>query len=237
MAYARRRYRRFRRRLRRRMYPRRRSGYRSSNRTMVIPRGPVARRAIVRMKYIQAFQIDPGLAGATAYRYFRCNGIHDPDYTGIGHQPLGHDIYETLYRHYTVLGSRCSVTFVPTDAAASPGTIVCGLRVDNNTTSASTDVTTLCEQPGTSYRVVTDSDNGGKITLSKNFSSKKFFGVTNLLARHGMGANFGSNPDSQAFFQAFCAPVDPLQDSGVVNCYVTLSYVVMLTEPLDLLQS
>lgn len=41
--------------------------------------------------------------GFNGYRLFRMNSIYDPDYTGVGHQPLGRDLWASMYDYYAVI--------------------------------------------------------------------------------------------------------------------------------------
>lgn len=49
---------------------------------------------------------------------FRANSIYDPDYTGVGHQPMGHDTLELLYGRYTVVGSAITVRLTNRNSTA-----------------------------------------------------------------------------------------------------------------------
>lgn len=216
---------------------RHRPGYRRRRRDIArVPRGPMSRSTIVKMRYCDQISLDPAIAGVPAYHYFRCISIHDPDQTGTGHQPLGHDQWAQFYKHYTVLGSKLTCTFVPSGAGALQDSVVAFIRLDKDTTTQP-NPTDLTESRDTVYRVVTDSDNGGKVTLSKNFSSKRFFGYNVYKTRDGTGSNFGSDPNRGAYFQIGAFSLSPTQNASVVLCYVTIQYIVQLTEPVDLAQS
>jgi len=70
--------------------------------------GPLAMRQIVKLRYAEDVNISAGIA-LGSYD-FRANSIFDPNLTGIGHQPLGHDQWAVFYDHYVVLGARIKVT-------------------------------------------------------------------------------------------------------------------------------
>ena len=69
---------------------------------------PVAQRTIVKMKYSEVVsgQYSPGIS---IYR-FNLNSIFDPNRTGIGHQPYGHDTFQTLYNRYRVINCKYIVS-------------------------------------------------------------------------------------------------------------------------------
>lgn len=221
---------------RRRVTRRRRRAFNS----VTIPRGPVAQRTIVRMRYCTPIQLNAGVGGSVNYHRFRANSIYDPDFTGVGHQPYGHDTYATLYNHYVVLGSKINVTFVPAGNNSASETSVVGIKTDDDTTALPANVDAIAEASNTVYRVVTDSDNFGKVSLRRTYSPSRFFGIPkNNVKQKGntLMTNFGSNPSDEVYFTLYTAPVDPLMDAGTINCWVTISYMVMCIEPKDIVQS
>jgi len=216
----------------RRRFRRRRGAFN----TVRIARSPIARRTIVKMRYCDRLPILPGTSGiATSYQY-RANSAHDPDYTGIGHQPLGYDEWSTFYDRYTVLGSKITVTVVPTGASGSADTCICNLRVSEDTTTTG-NMTELTEQGDTRYTIVTDSDNNGKVTLRKKFSPKRFFGVNKVMDNDDLSAPIGANPVKEAYYTFSIASLSTATSAAVVHCYVTIEYIVAFTSPKPIGQS
>ena len=62
------------------------------------------------LSYCDTKTLDPG-TGAT-YHEFHANDIFDPDSTGVGHQPMFHDKFQTWYNKYRVLGFSYQVSFL-----------------------------------------------------------------------------------------------------------------------------
>lgn len=64
------------------------------------------------------------LTASTTFQYnvFRLNSMYDPDYTGIGGQPMGFDQLAALYNKFTVYG--CKVRISCSQAGAVPTTVV-----------------------------------------------------------------------------------------------------------------
>ena len=104
------------------------------------------------LRYSQTVTINPGIGTCGVYK-FRANSIFDPDYTGIGHQPYGHDNLESIYQHYTVDSSTITVT--PTVGVAG----VWGIQVDDNANFSTTGFDRAIETQATSV-CVTGSTNG-----------------------------------------------------------------------------
>lgn len=201
---------------------------------MIVSRNPVARQAIVTMRYCTAFQLDPGAAGIRAFRKMSCVSIYDPDVTGTGHQPHGHDTYQLLYNHYKVLGSKCTAIFSPAGNQAGPGTMVCAIKLDDDLAEPPSDIQNVIEGPDCVYDVASNADAGRNvIRLTKTFSPVKFLGVSKEQWRSAASANFGQNPTEQAYFNIFAAPVNNTVDADPVNVQLEISYIVLLSEPKD----
>lgn len=67
---------------------------------------PIPQRTILKMKYADNFELNAG----NAYSYqFNLNSIFDPNRTGTGHQPYGHDQMALLYNRYRVINCSYSV--------------------------------------------------------------------------------------------------------------------------------
>lgn len=63
---------------------------------------------------------------------FRINSIYDPDYSGVGGQPMGRDLLASIYAYYRVLQTDIKTTLVqrtPSPGAASTEGVLCGLTV------------------------------------------------------------------------------------------------------------
>lgn len=71
-------------------------------------------RFVTRLTYYDTCALDPAANSLTtlngAIYQFRANSVYDPDYTGIGHQPMYFDNFASLYTKYRVLSSKITVT-------------------------------------------------------------------------------------------------------------------------------
>ena len=190
---------------------------------------------MVKLKYVDTVKVNAGASAPNSY-VFRANSIQDPDQTGTGHQPLGHDQWAPFYDHYTVVGAKITVRFMSILETAQGNAVVGILLKDNATVIV--DPLTIMEETGSGYKVVTNADAKGTCMVSKGFSSKRFFGLQSIRDnRQLVGAAFGSNPTEEAYFHIYSAPIDPAVDPGVVDCVVTIEYTVLLTERKSLARS
>lgn len=91
--------------------------YKKSNSTTLVNKAlhPIPSRFITKMKYADFVTTD-----TNGHFYFNLNSVFDPNRTGIGHQPYGHDTLATLYNRYRVIaaGFRIQQTGVGGQATA-----------------------------------------------------------------------------------------------------------------------
>lgn len=140
----------------------------------------------VTMKYCEAINDSSAITNSGVYQ-FRGNSIFDPNFTGVGHQPLGHDTYEQLYRRYTVLGSSITVHFINTDA--DPVTVAVAPKY--NSVAGSVIEQLIEDENGRSLTVsATGSDDSG-VLRSPYIASRDILGAAEA---ESVSTFFGSNP-------------------------------------------
>lgn len=127
------------------------------------------------LTYVQEATVDGAAAGAATTVVFRLNGMYDPDYTGVGHQPLGFDQMMGLYYKYIVTGCRYEVIISSTNVTAT-NTCVVGVSIQNAVTT-SIAWTEYAEQPGTKFQLL--EGRGGNVTRVK------FIGYVDIAKNHG----------------------------------------------------
>lgn len=182
---------------------------------------PAQAQAILR--YNTTIQLDPTI-GVPDSHLFRANGLQDPDFTGIGHQPYGHDTYQTIYNHYQVV----SATITITPLENFDGMIGCCLTDDS---SVSGDFDTIKELKGTRMRAM--GANGVPTKLVNYFNVNQNFDIP---FQKSTSASFGANPSEDMIFHVWaCAKNASSTDSVSLN--IAISYVVKMWELRDLGQS
>jgi len=82
----------------------------------------IAPRYITKLKYADRLITGSSGTGISSNYAINLNSIFDPDRTGTGHQPLGHDQLELLYNRYRVFAVSWRVEFPPVGAAGSAAT-------------------------------------------------------------------------------------------------------------------
>lgn len=191
---------------------------------------PFPTAQIVKMRYCETIEIDPGTASATAY-YFRANSIFDPNQSGTGHQPYGHDTFATMYNHYQVVKARLHCVFLPFNNDIS-GSAQCGVSVEDGSSTLTT-FDTVRESKGCKSGVLAYGQ--GKLALSVGYNSAVHFPAGTPQATT---ADFGANPSEVAYFKIFAQAVSPaFQDPGRIPIIVTIDYTVKVWELKYLTQS
>ncbi len=87
---------------------------------------PFAVRRNQKLMYTQNGVLTSGAAGVFgAEADFRINGMFDPDFTGVGHQPYGFDQLALIYKKYKVNGVLFDITFTdPSTDGMSTGVML-----------------------------------------------------------------------------------------------------------------
>lgn len=93
------------------------------------PLGNFPNTKTVALRYVENITLDGG-SGSTAVNVFRVNSIYDPNYTGVGHQPMFRDNYAAIYEDYRVNYSTITM-------------VALGTHVVNTTTAETTAGTTV----------------------------------------------------------------------------------------------
>lgn len=173
--------------------------------------------------------------GIMSSHLFRCGSINDPDYSGIGHRPMGRDTYAALYNHYIVKSCRIRVRILDEagDTSVNPPAFV-GLHLTDEKSPEYTSATAYIESNKGQVKLI--NQTGGYPTLWGSYSAKKFFNITDLKDNFDrLGAKFGSEPAEHAYFQIFIQALG----TGTCSCRadVTIEYVVEVSEPKEVGQS
>lgn len=198
--------------------------------------GGFPKQKIVKLRYNETIQLNAPLAGVGAY-VVSANSLYDPNTTGVGHQPMGYDLWATVYNHYTVIGSRIRATFALSGATSA--SLALGVCLDDDGGISGMNPSKLIERGDSTYRIVNDSYSQSRpMNITKGFSAKKWFGISNIkdnMTR--VGANFGTSPSDSAHFVMWLASTTGGDDPAVCTITYTVEYLAFLSEPRDMDQS
>jgi hypothetical protein len=167
-----------------------------------------------------------GLGNMASYQ-FRVNSIFDPNYTGTGHQPLGHDQWATFYNRYRVRKMTYRITF--TNFSGSEESEVALEMRPNSTIGTSYD--TVREGPLCVYKSIlgiAGSNNAIRETTGVcDIAKIRGIDPRRVLLESDFQAVFGNNPPIECFLNIAMQNQD-------VGTAVTIRVRVDLTYHVDL---
>lgn len=161
---------------------------------------------------------------------FRLNSIYDPDLSGSGHQPQGHDQWALLYNRYRV--DSCSVV-IRTQSISTHGNILCMLP--NNSTATITDIYQFMESPLSRPIPV---GTATAVTIAKHFDLKVLNGVSQVMYNTDdrFQSFFSASPTENLILHIGCWEIGS-QGAVGMSYNVTLTYYITIFDPLTLASS
>lgn len=201
--------------------------------------GGFPRSIRTKLRYISSSQVDES-SGALGSWVFSANGLYDPDVTGIGHQPLGYDVFAQVYSRYLVLSSRIKVYVTCPSASANAAPSVIGVLLSQASSLTYTNADLLMEQGLSTYELMPM--NGSvyrKIVLDgRLFSARTMFDCVDPSdLKDAIGAATNANPTLQAYHIVWFGQTPSGSDVVPLNLTVRLTYVVEFSTPLQLQSS
>lgn len=181
----------------------------------------------IKLKYSDTFTLAPGI-GSNAVQVFSCNGIFDPDITGVGHQPRGFDEWMAMYDHYVVTGAHIRVRVT---TAAGSGDQVFGIALKD---SASVHFTPLTDYTETSYTknlFLQGATNSSSKTLSYSANVGRFLGRKSPMSDPELKGTVLANPVEQMYFHVYANAPFVAGVPSPICCTADITYTVSLIEP------
>lgn len=210
---------------RRRQYKRKRN-YRRRPRTV----GVFAKTAKRNMRYIDTNVLNCGISTIPSALVWSANGIYDPYFTGVGHQPRGFDQIMLFFQHFCVLGAKITARFAWSQDATTRSPTLVGIAL-KDTTAVETAQIDYLEHPSTSWALLTG-DTAGYATVSKTFSARKFFGKRYPRDEYGLKGTAGANPTEGAFFHVFATNMEAgTANPDDINVSIAIQYFSIFSEP------
>ena len=178
-------------------------------RTVTIPRnafnpysGPAKFKSRTTLRYADYFTLNPVASGFAVY-VLSANGMFDPNISGVGHQPRGFDQWMTMYKRYTVIGSKITIVCGNTSTATTSENILVSCFPTMNTSVSLTQPYDMIEPKGTKWMAFT---NGSTISTIK--PNPKLTNQINILKWLGkkdtdddtISGLSSTNPDSQVYW-------------------------------------
>lgn len=202
-----------------------------------LPMAGFPARKVVRMRYATRVNLNPGADGVPVVRGFLANGMFDPDTALGGHQPMGFDQWMAIYNHFTVLGSKITVRYVP-NTTTSFAPIAFGVMLTDDNTFPYTGTQALefimeSKHGGRNLRLASTSNSATSrgLSVTRTFSAKRFFGTRALIGEDTYRGTSAGDPAETANFLVWaCNPTTAGNDPPNCSFVVTIDYIAMLTE-------
>lgn len=206
------------------------------------PRKPLSgfpSKKLVKLRYTdQTITVDAPIGGHGSH-VFRANSVFDPDYTSLGHQPMGFDQWANIYTRYTVVGAKMTVRYTPIAASNNvPGYMGTTLGTTADPLAGFSSINNILESKltgkymvvGSIYSPAISSRGDGYPAVSRYFSAKKFFGKVNVQDGNSTSALVTTNPSDTAYFSVWVASIDA-NNPASVSMTVSIDYIVLFHEP------
>lgn len=188
---------------------------------------PIPKQLYNRLKYAETINVPIGVGGTGNYLY-SCNGMFDPNITGIGHQPMYFDQFTAMYDHYTVLKSMMKATVV----ANTTGATIFSLGQDDDTTISAANSYTIWERTGYQTKVVNAPVEPSNTYLWSKWDAKKVFGC-DPQSDPSMQGSATSNPTEQTYYNIYFDATP----STYVTVLVEIWYDVVWDEYISMVSS
>ena len=195
----------------------------------LIYRRPVENCARRKLRYCDTISLNAAI-GTVDKHIFRCNNIYDPDYTGVGHQPMGYNEMEAMYQHYVVESATIYVRYTSQVTTPTTGASHVGIILEDDLLTP-TSYNTLVETQRGVNTIVTPS--GTKTTtLKKHFDLRKFFCVKGVdIPSKYSGTTGGTLPEENAFWTLWQSGISTSEDAAGIFVDVMIEYNVKFFEP------
>lgn len=189
-----------------------------------IPLFPARKKAF--LPYFDYNTVTAG-AGVVGSYVFSCNGLYDPNITGVGHQPMGFDQMMTFYDHYTVLRAKIIIDFLYISGSGN-------LMVTVATRAALTpvtDPTQLIESGMIDYKLLSEnlSNEKSRCRLSRTVDIRLFGGIDDPLDNPDYRGTVAANPAEQSYFHI------SIWNSAGTTCsagfFAVIEFEAVFTEP------
>jgi len=197
------------------------------------------KQRVITLKYVCFYELPPDNSGSFSYYSFRANSIYDPEVATGGHQPMGADQWGQFYDHYTVIGSKISVTASQHGNNTAPG--LWGTMCTTNPSLSQYSNPTGIMESGTGkwkqFQVGNNAPRAG--TVSVGYSAKSIWNLQSVKDNQDeIGAFWGADPSRAAYFHVWSA-LNPATtgNTSALTLAVTIYYRVLLAQPRLLLLS
>jgi len=227
---------------------------RGRNALVRVPRNKIGFPQQLKTKLRYSTRVEFTPTGTSVQQFqLKANGMFDPQVALGGHQPRGFDEFMKAYEMFTVLGSKCTTSWMyegyngpsltstlgnltqsvqtTTDnivPALTP--VACGLHKGVETLSSGT-----AQDQIEKDRTVWTFCNGqqGHKTLTSSSKVSEFYGKGAMTGAEGYAGSDTADPENLVFYELWCGRIsdDYPAETVKVVCYATVEYDVVFSQP------
>lgn len=198
---------------------------------------PFAQRYICKMKYSDSVQVTgPGLAGLAAFR-FNLNSIFDPNQTGTGHQPYGHDTLSILYNRYRVISCKYVISAIATGGTSGNQYSIVAALPANESVNVTGGINEVQENPRCNF--ITQAPSAALKVLKGTVHLPSLMGRTKsqYMADDRYQATYGTSPNEFAILNVYAGLLNGAAETSSMQLNVMLEYTVESFDVKNLSQS
>lgn len=195
---------------------------------------PVPDRIFTKLRYAEFFDLAPQQAGTPGMvSYSFRSSLFDPNYTGLGHQPLWHDQLQAMYGRYRVIGMK--YRFVLCNTNTNQLCTMAVEKADGPPQNPAVGYTTILERRGVRPVNINPSQSNPTIVQGYMHVGKPYgLTKTDFMADEDFEANFGANPAKMSYINLYCVTQNT---SAIVNCQASIEYYVEIQKQVLVAQS
>lgn len=184
------------------------------------------------LKYFERNNLSSAIVGVDA-RIYRGASVYDPDFAGIGHQPLGFDQWASIYQRYRVISCKCIATYHP---LADGDTVIPFINA-TETSSVHGNPDTYIESPFSVWGAPINANGTSNKTLIMNIKTAQFEGDSGALYDKDYTADVGGNPTRDWFYHVGVMNANFADASVDCRLATCLEYTVRFYDRIDLQRS
>jgi len=168
------------------------------------------KQMLTKLRYYDTYAMTV-TTGSLGKQVMRWNSTFDPDYSGVGHQPLYRDTFAGVFDHYAVVSATANVKIINTSTVP----IICGVVTDDDATSAGV-VTVLCEQTTGQHCLLPPvSGSLSSVTFNPTWSCKADLGIDPYSSEE-YKTTVGSNPTEESYLHVWATVTDGASSTSVI---------------------
>jgi len=187
---------------------------------------PFSQRYICKMKFAESFtQVGPGGGGLTQFQ-FNLNSIFDPNRTGTGMQPYGHDTMQAIYNRYRVISCNYRISGLGTGGTTGDAYSIIAALPANEPIALVGGVIEAQTNPRCKY--ITQAPNSGSKVLSGTVSIASLVGRSKAqyMADDRYQSTFGASPNELAILNVFTGLINGNAETITAKINVVLTFNV-----------